>query len=198
MDVIRNAKDNCLKLILGEHELFSEFLRDFINIDILKAVDPADVEDITERFIPLFMDQKDSDVVKRINLKGDRPFFVISIVEHESEVNYRSSFKMLQYIALVLNDYEKEINAANNKISYTKDFKYPPVLPIVFYDGAGKWAAETNFLHRTEMSGVFEKYIPKFEYELISLNEYSTDELVRFGDTLSLIMIIDKIKRQTE
>ena len=26
MDVIRNAKDNCLKLILGEHELFSEFL----------------------------------------------------------------------------------------------------------------------------------------------------------------------------
>ena len=115
MDVIRNAKDNCLKLILGEHELFSEFLRDFINIDILKAVDTADIEDITERFIPLFMDQKDSDVVKRINLKGDAPFLVISIVEHESEVNYRSSFKMLQYIALVLNDYEKEINAAKDK-----------------------------------------------------------------------------------
>ena len=60
-------------------------------IDILKAVDPADIEDISERFIPLFMDHKDSDVVKRINLKGDTPFFVISIVEHESEVTYRSN-----------------------------------------------------------------------------------------------------------
>ena len=83
----------------------------------MKAVDPADIEDITERFIPLFTDQKDSDVVKRVNLKGDTPFFVISVVEHESEVNYRSSFKMLQYIALVLNDYEKEVNASNKKIS---------------------------------------------------------------------------------
>jgi len=44
------------------------------------------------------------------------------------------------------------------------------------------------------MSGIFEKYIPKFEYELISLNEYGIDDLTRFGDTLSLIMILDKIK----
>ena len=191
---IHKAKDNCLKLILGDHELFAEFLRDFIGIDILNDVDPADIEDITERFLPLFNEQKDSDVVKRINLRGGTPFFIISIVEHESKVNFRASFKMLQYIALVLNDYEKEINSEGKDISSAKDFKYPPVLPIVFYDGEGKWTAETNFLNRTELNAVFEKYIPKFEYELVSLNEYSVNDLVRFGDALSLIMIIDKIK----
>ena len=101
---------------------------------------------------------------------------------------------MLQYISLVLNDYEKEVNSKNKGASYAKDFKYPPVLPVVFYDGEAAWTAETNFLHRTQMIDVFEKFIPKFEYELVCLNEYSIEDLIAFGDTLSLIMIIDKIK----
>ena len=119
---IHKAKDNSLKLILGEHELFVEFLRDFINIDILNDVKASDIEDITERFIPLFQDNKDSDTIKRINLSGDIPLFVIAIVEHESKVNYRASFKMLQYITLVLTEYEKEANKAKDNISYTKNF----------------------------------------------------------------------------
>ena len=198
MATIHKAKDNSFKLILGNHELFSEFLRDFIHIDILKDVHPSDIEDVTERFLPLFTDQKDSDTVKRVNIRGENPFFVISIVEHESNVNYRASFKMQQYIALVLNDYEKEMNSNDNGIIFTKDFKYPPVLPIIFYDGTRKWTAETNFLNKTEMGWAFEKYVPKFEYELVSLNDYSIADLVGFGDTLSLIMIFDKIKTPEE
>jgi hypothetical protein len=69
------------------------------------------------------------------------PLFVIAIVEHESEVNFRFSFKMLQYITLVLDDYEKKVNAADPGASLRKDFKYPPVLPIVFYDGSSPWTA---------------------------------------------------------
>ena len=194
MAVIRKVKDNSIRLMLSDHELFSEFLRDFVNIDLLKDVGPEDIKDITENFLTLILDEKESDIIKRVNLKGDKPFFVISIVEHESEVNYRASFRLLQYITLVLDDYEKEINGKHKGIIYTKDFKYPPVLPIVFYDGVGEWTAETNFLNKTEMSGVFAKYIPKFEYELVSLRKYSIEELVKFGDALSLIMIIDKIK----
>jgi len=141
----------------------------------------------------LVSEQKDGDTIKRINLKDGTPLFVIAIIEHESKVNFRASFKMLLYIALILNDYEKEINK-NAKITLTKDFKYPPVLPIVFYDGEDDWTAATNFLHRTEMHEIFEKYIPKFEYELVSLNDYTFEDLAKFGNVLSLFMMIDKLK----
>ena len=191
---IHKAKDNSMKLILGEHELFVEFLRDFIGMDIFKDVSAFDIEDISERFLPLFQENKDSDTVKRVKLKDNVPLFVIAIVEHESTVNFRVGFKMLQYITLVLDDYEKEANKAQAGISFTKDFKYPPVLPIVFYDGEGSWTAETNFLNKTSLNEVFKKYIPSFEYELVNLNTYSQADLVKFGDTLSLIMLIDKIK----
>ena len=41
--VISKAKDNSVKLILQEPELFVEFLRDFIPIGILKNIAPADI-----------------------------------------------------------------------------------------------------------------------------------------------------------
>ena len=182
-----------MKTILAEPELFVEFLRDFIPIKILHDIAPENIEDMTERLISLVSEQKDGDTIKRINLDDGKSLFVIAIVEHESKVNFRASYKMLLYIALILNDYEKEINKGAN-ISYTKDFKYPPILPIIFYDGENEWTAETNFLHRTEMNEIFEKYIPKFEYELVSLKEYSFTDLVDFGDTLSLFMMVDKLK----
>jgi hypothetical protein len=168
-------------------------LRDFVPIDLLKNLSPEDIEDITERFVPLFQDSQESDTVKRINLPGNPPLFVVVIVEHESEVNYSSSFKMLQYITLVLDNYEKEANKLQSGISSKKDFRYPPVLPIVFYDGKDTWTAEKNFKNRTALSEVFGKYIPGFEYELVDLSRYSRENIIRFGDVLSYVMLLDQI-----
>ncbi|MCL2225752.1 MAG: Rpn family recombination-promoting nuclease/putative transposase [Defluviitaleaceae bacterium] len=192
---IHKAKDNSVKAMLSEPELFAEFLRNFIPVEILKDVAPSDIEDVSDRLLSLVSEQKDGDTIKRINLKDGKPLFVIAIVEHESKVNFRAPFKMLMYIALILDDYEKEANKkAGKKISYTKDFKYPPILPIIFYDGEDEWTAETNFLYRTEMHDIFEKYIPEFEYELVSLKDYSFTDLAKFGDMLSLFMMMDKLK----
>ena len=194
---IHKARDNSVKSILAEHELFAAFLRNFIPVGILQNISPSDIEDVSERLLPLVSEQKDGYTIKRINLKNKTPLFVITIVEHESKVNFRAPFKMLLYTALILDAYEKEVNKESkgkSKVTLTKDFKYPPVLPIVFYDGEDEWTAEMNFLHRTEMNDVFEKYIPKFEYELVDLKKYSFSDLVAFGDAVSLFMMIDKLK----
>ena len=191
--IIHNTADNSFKLIFGDHRLFSDFLRDFINIDILKNIQPEDIEDISERFLPLFQGSRDSDTVKRIKLK-DTPLFIICILEQQSEVNYRSSFKMLQYICLVLDAWEKEAEKTEKGASLRKNFKYPPVLPIVFYDGNNAWTAERNFFNRTHLNTAFEKYIPKFEYEVVNLKDYSEEEIMEFNDVLSIIMLIDKIR----
>jgi hypothetical protein len=193
------AKDNSFKLIFEKPELFIEFLQDYIRDEQLSRLfadlQPSDIEDISERLLPLFQDGKDNDTIKRVHIKGDVPLFVITVLEHESKVNHRASFKMLQYIALVLHEYEKDADSKKAKASFAKNFKYPPILPIVFYDGTDNWTAEKNFVNKTELCDVFYKYIPKFEYELVCLKDYSQSDLVQFGNTLSMIMIMDKIRR---
>ena len=202
-------------MILDKPEMVVEFFNNFVSIDILKNINPADIEDVSERFLSMDSNQRDGDTVKRINLKEHGVLFVITIIEHESTVNFRTPFKMLLYITKILDAHENEITtkaqeeeaklakaegrvAKTIKPTYLKGYKYPPILPIIFYDGSTKWTAEMNFLHKTEMHKVFEKYIPKFEYLLVNLNEYSSEKLQEFGNLLSLFMIIDKVKKAKE
>jgi hypothetical protein len=132
---IHHAKDNSFKLIFGNPELFAQFLRDFLPIDILKTVTPEDIEDLSERFLPLFQDARDSDTVKRVRLKGEDSLFVIAILEHESKVNFRASFKMLQYICLVLNEYEKDAGKSTPARAAQRIFAIPSCCPLFFTTG---------------------------------------------------------------
>jgi hypothetical protein len=190
---IRTIKDASLKLILGNHELFVQFLHDFIPLDALKDVRPDDIEDLSERFLPLVQEGRDADTVKRITLKDKAPLFVIAIVEHESEVNFRTPFKLLQYICFALDRYEKDMEEEQPGVTTRKGFRYPPVLPIVFHDGAQPWTAVRNFRDRTALNEVFGKYIPGFEYILVDLKSYRVEDIVKFNDVLSLVMLIDRI-----
>jgi hypothetical protein len=191
--MIRTIKDTSLKIILGNHELFAQFLHDFIPIATLKNVKPEDIEDLSERFLPLDQEKRDADTVKRIYLKNNRSVFVIALVEHESKVNFRTPFKLLQYICFILNQVETEMEQKENGCTTRKNFRYPPVLPIVFYDGPDAWTAEKNFRDRTALKKVFGKYIPGFEYILVDLKTYRVEDIAAFNDILSLVMLTDRI-----
>jgi len=87
----RNTKDNIYKKVFGDPRIFTEFLEGYIPVAALKGLKPEAIRDITPRHLPLFLDGKDSDTVKEINLGNDaeaNPLYVISIVEHESHINY--------------------------------------------------------------------------------------------------------------
>jgi hypothetical protein len=101
---------------------------------------------------------------------------------------------MLLYITLILEHFEKEIDRKHPGIIFTKKFRYPLILPLIFYDGPDPWTAAKFLAERTEFGGIFGRYIPKFEYELISLRDYSPRALTESPDPLSLIMLIDKIR----
>jgi hypothetical protein len=174
--------------------MFADFLRNFINIDLFKDVRPDDIADVSERFLPLFEEEKNSDTVKVVRIKGEVEIYVIIILEHESKVNHRQAFKMLQYTVMFYERYEKEEDKKSEGASKRKDFKFPPVLPIVFYDGGGEWTAETNFFDKVQMNEIFEKFIPRFEYEVVNLTHYDEGQLAEFGGALSLALIIDKMR----
>ncbi|MDR1531062.1 MAG: Rpn family recombination-promoting nuclease/putative transposase, partial [Clostridiales bacterium] len=191
--VITKARDNGFKIIFGDHNMFADFLRDFIKIDLFKGVQANDIEDITERFLPLFQEGRDSDTIKTVRLKGGSTYVMV-VLEHESRVNYRQAFKMLQYITLFYDHYEKEENKKSTGASFRKDFKYPAVLPVVFYDGGGNWTAETNFYNKVENNVVFARYTPSFEYLVVNLADYDEKALTKFGDALSIALIIAKMR----
>lgn len=193
---ISNSKprDSSSKLIFGNAELCSQFLRNYIDIPLLKNVKAEDIEDVTERYVPMFTEERNSDTVKRIKLEGNNTLFFISLIEHKTKVDYNVCMQLLRYMIYIWEDYEKEMERHKKGISKTKGFKYPPILPIVYYEGTGKWTAARNFQERILFDKAFEPFTPKFFYKLIALNAYSIEQLAEKNDELSLVMLINRLQ----
>ena len=193
---ISNSKyhDSSSKLIFGNAELCSQFLRNYMDIPLLKNIRAEDIEDVTERYIPMFTEERNSDTVKRIRISEKDTLFFVTLIEHKTKVDYNVSMQLLRYMVYIWEDYEKEMERKKKGISRTKDFRYPPILPIVYYEGSGKWTAPCNIKDRIYFDEAFEPFTPKFSYKLIQLNEYSMGELVEKKDELSLLMLINRLQ----
>lgn len=164
----RQLGDSTSKLIFGDAVLCAQFMRDFLDIPILKNVRPEDIEDVSQRFVPLFTSEREADTIKKVKLSETESLFFITLIDHKTQVDYNAIMQLFRYMCYIWEDYEKEVFKKKGVKSTAKDFKYPPILPIVYYEGRNQWTAVTNFKERIFLSDVFEKYIPDFSYEIIA------------------------------
>ena len=209
--LINNNKlrDNSSKLIFSDNILSSQFLRDYADMDILRYIQPEDIEDVSERYVPLYSTERESDTVKKVNISKylnltteekeslnplDLPLYVISLVEHKTKVEYNVAMQLLRYMVHIWEDYEKEMNRLYPGISSRKDFRYPPILPIVYYEGTAGWTAPLDLADRILCGELLGKYLPHFQYQLITLHSISNTDLLAKGDEISLAMLINKIQ----
>ena len=107
--------------------------------------------------------------------------------------------QILRYMVYIWEDYEKEMNRLHEKdksikTKEQKDFRYPVILPIVYYEGKKEWTAFREFKGRIWMQEEFAQYIPNFSYELIQLKNYSNEALLAHKDEISLIMMFNKLQ----
>lgn len=192
-------RDSSSKIIFGDPHLCSQFLRGYVNIPLLKDVQPEDIEDVSERYVHMFVEERNSDVVKKVRLKeSETSFFLVSLIEHKSQVDYNVIMQILRYIVFIWEDYEKEQEKEHSGISKTKDFKYPPVLPIIYYDGTADWSDGLKLEDKVFLSDVFESYIPNFKCILAQLKDYSNAEIMERKDELSIVMMISKLQKAAD
>lgn len=158
-------RDSSSKLIFGDNILCSQFLRNYADMEILRHIQPEDIEDVSERYVPLYSTERESDTVKRVNIGKyipacenenslELPLYIVSLVEHKTKVEYNVAMQILRYIIYIWEDYEKEMNR-----------KYP---------------------HISSRKG--------FRYQMVGLHDHSNEELLERGDEISLAMLINKIE----
>ena len=101
-------------------------------------------------------------------------------------------------MTFIWEDYEKEQERQHPGSSRKKEFKYPPILPVVFYDGTEDWTAAASLHERVLLSDIFKDYIPDYRCILMQLKDYSNAELMEKGDELSVIMMVNKLHRAAD
>lgn len=166
---LSNSKphDSSSKLIFGNAELCSQFLRNYMDIPILKNVRAEDIEDVTERYIPMFTEERNSDTVKRIKLAENNTLFFVSLIEHKTKVDYNVSMQLLRYMVYIWEDYEKEMARLVELNSYSigQLVEKNDELSLVM------------LINRLQSSTEFQKINLPEDY-IKNLSEHSTDELL--------------------
>ena len=190
--------DSSGKLIFDEPVLCAQFLRDYVDLPFMKAVQPEDIEDVSEQFVPLFAQERNADRVKRINIRGEEPFFLVSLIEHKTKIEYDVCMQIFRYMVYIWEVYGKDAEKKCPGITRRKGFRYPPILPIIYYEGNDRWTAPFDFKSRVSHAEVFRKYIPDFEYYLVPICDYSNEELLEKADEMSLIMLINKLQTEED
>ena len=193
-EMIQNTKvaDSSGKLIFEDNILCSQFLRDYIELPYFKEIQPEDIEAVSDQFVPLFAEERNADRVKKVHIKQGKPFFLVSLIEHKSSVDYNVSMQIFRYMVYIWETYAKEAEKLQTGITKRADFKYPPILPIVYYEGAGNWTVPLDFKSKIVEGEAFGKYIPNFEYYLVPLRKYSNEDLLAKKDEISLVMLINR------
>lgn len=192
-------EDSSAKIIFEDPILCSQFLRGYTQIPLLEDVQPEDIEDVTERYVHMFTEERNSDVVKKVKIKDKAiPFYLISLIEHKSKVDYNSVMQILRYMVYIWEDYEKSQERMYKGISKTKDFQYPPILPIIYYSGNVDWKATVKLEDRVYLSDVLSEYIPNFRCILVQVKDYDNEQLMEKHDELSIIMMINKMQKSAD
>ena len=192
-----HTKDNATKIVFGDPVLCAQFLKGYTDIPLFKEIKPEDIENVSSHFLPLFQESRDSDTVNKIRI-GDSEIYLIALIEHQSENDFDMSFRILRYIVFIWTDYAAQQEKLHKGITKSKSFLYPPILPIVYYEGSSTWSASLNFKNRVFLSDVFGDYIPSFNYLVIPLNQYSKQDLIEKNDELSLIFLINQLQSSSE
>lgn len=192
-----HIRDINSKTIFSNAIMCAQFLRDNTNIPLLKDIAPEDIEDVTERLLPYAGTEYFGDTVKKLRIhRGNetQDLYVISLIEHKSKVDYNVIMQILRYMVGIWHEYEKDMKKSGKNIE-AKSFRYPPILPIVYYEGAAEWTADMHLKDRILLSELFEEYIPDFTYKVVRNHDYSNEELLAREDEMSLLMLINKIQR---
>lgn len=198
-----HVRDVNSREIFKNERLTSQFLRNYTNIPLFSNVMPEDIEDVSSKYRAFLGVEYESDTIKKVYIRRsdgtiEREVYVLSLIEHKSDIDYDVAMQLLRYMCAIWQEYKVTQNKLQPNSNRRKNFRYPLIIPIVYYEGKHQWTADLNLKDRIEFAEEMEKYIPNFTYQVVSVNQYTNEELSKKRDEMSLVMLINKIQSAEE
>lgn len=186
------------KRIFQNPVLCAQFLRNYSGLPQLQNVQPEDIERVSLRYHTFDEVELNSDTVIRIRQNpetNELPIYIVPLIDHKSSVDHNVPMQLLTYMVCIWKDWEKEMKSKYGWNCHNKDFRYPFIFPLVYYEGRDTWTADLSLHSRVaDMGESLKKYIPDFTYQVIRIRDYTNQSLLEQGDGMSLLMMLNKVQ----
>ncbi|MBF0135548.1 MAG: Rpn family recombination-promoting nuclease/putative transposase [Magnetococcales bacterium] len=178
---------------LGYNKLFSQaqmvqdLINGFIREDWTKGLDFFTLEKVNPVYVSDDFRKRIDDLVWKIRWQGtDRWLYIYLILEPQSTVDDLMALRTDLYTKLLYQDLRQ-----SGKIPHGQ--KFPPVAPIVLYNGKSRWTAAMD------VADLIEEYPPGLEicrprmrYLLIDAHHYQNDVLSSMHNVVAALFRLEK------
>lgn len=196
-DRTNSPHDKRLKQLFRNKKAFVSFLKECVKSEWAKDIDEDSLKPSPKSYILSDFEEKEVDVLYESKLKssGEKVYLYV-LLENQSWVDYRMAYRLLLYIVEIMRDH---YNNADEKERKRKSFRFPAVIPIVFYTGRGKWTAARNL---REIFYDYERFggsVVNFEYAMVDAKSYDAESVKEItSPLLRLAMLLEKSQDFTD
>jgi len=126
--------------------------------------------------------------VYRSTIKGQDIIFYV-LLELQSTVDHQMPWRLLQYMTEIWREVLKNTkNGEAESISY----RFPAIVPMVLYNGSGKWTAVKSFREYQKGFELFGNSLVDFQYTLINVKDYTEQDLLGLATLMSTVFYLDQ------
>jgi len=167
---MNHPDDASYKTLFAAPEVVRDLILGFVPDEWLHGLDYATLERVSGSYITDDLRDRADDIVWRVKVGGEWVYLYI-LIEFQSTVDAWMAVRIMTYVGLLYQDLIQQKQVLPKR-------RLPPVLPIVLYNGDGKWTAKTNIADLIPKTpGLLAKYVPHLEYLLIDESRYDMADL---------------------
>ena len=162
--------DASYKTLFAAPEVVRDLILGFIPDDWLHGLDYATLERVSGSYVTDDLRDRADDLVWRVQVEGEWVYLYL-LIEFQSTVDPWMAVRIMTYVGLLYQDLIRQKQVLPKR-------RLPPVLPIVLYNGDGKWTAATDVADLIpKPPGLLARHLPHLEYLLIDEHRYDLADL---------------------
>ena len=188
--------DKGYKRIFSVKKNFLDFIKKYVGFDWMLDLTVDDIELVNKEFVTDQFDTYESDLVYKIHLGGlsresVEEVYIFFLQEMQSKNDFTMPFRLLVYMTAIWMDFFKNTDEKRRK---RKDYRLPPIIPLVLYNGAPDWTAPLHFKDKVAHSDRFNGYVCDFEYILINVCKLDRGEIKKRNTLIDNILLADQFR----
>jgi predicted transposase/invertase (TIGR01784 family) len=110
-------------------------------------------------------------------------------MEMQSTVDFQMPYRLLLYQVEIWRDVLKN---TSKEAAERKEFRLPPIIPIVLYNGEATWTAVRSFREMVANHTVFGSELLDFTYILLDVQRYEESELLDLSNMIGAIFLLER------
>lgn len=165
--LVRHFSSNGMKFLFSRGDNVADLVR-WRAPDLAARIDFDRAQVQPDTFVAPAFANLESDVLLRAPLRRRKgaEVQVFILIENQAEPDDLMRFRALQYVVLV---YEQQIQLWMKDNNNLRDFRFHPVMPIVFYTGRRTWDSMPTISSVVHEGDLFGTQIPEIEPVFINL-----------------------------